>query len=293
LTAAIIKLSAQLSNRPAKIIYNSRIAAAQHGAIGYQRHDSLVIPNGFMTDLFKPSQEARCSVRLELGVPEETLLIGLVSRYHPVKDHANFLHAAAKLLKAHPDVQFVLCGSRINWLNRALCRLIDELKLAERIHLLDQRRDMPRVMAALDIATSSSCAESFPNVIGEAMSCGVPCVVTDVSDLAWIVGETGRVVPSRNSAALAGAMKELVELDAKSREALGRAARERVIKHFPLNEIDLHYEVLYESVLAQYRPEPAADVRYREFGGPASMLGREALSQDVSEIQPRRVRARE
>ena len=57
-----------------------------------------------------------------------------------------------------------------------------ELGLVERIHLLGERLDMPRLTAALDIAVSSSHAEGFPNVIGEAMACAVPCVVTDVGD---------------------------------------------------------------------------------------------------------------
>src|SRR5713226_2545333 len=285
-TAAIIRFLAHLSKRPAKIIYNSRIAAAQHGAIGYELENSLVIPNGFVTDLFTPSQEARSSVRVELGIPDETLLIGRVSRYHPAKDHANFLQAAALLLRTHPDVQFVLCGDGVNWVNPSLCRLIDDLKLTERVHLLDQRQDMPRLTAALDIATSSSCGvESFPNVIGEAMSCGVPCVVTDVSDLLWIVGETGRVVPPRNAQALASAMQELVELGSEGREKLGRSARERVLKHFPLKDIDSLYEALYEEVLGR-RPMPASsNVRYHEFAEHASNTAREEAIQSSSKAR--------
>jgi glycosyltransferase involved in cell wall biosynthesis len=285
-TAAIIKFLAHLSKRPAKIIYNSRIAAAQHGAIGYEMQDSLVIPNGFMTSLFTPSQEARNSVRVELGIPDETLLIGRVSRYHPAKDHANFLHAAALLLRTHPDVQFVLCGDGVNWVNASLCRLIDDLKLTERVHLLDQRQDMPRLTAALDIATSSSCgAESFPNVIGEAMSCGVPCVATDVSDLLWIIGETGRVVPPRNAQALSSAMQELVELGAEGREELGRAARERVLKHFPLKDICSLYEALYEDVLDQHPRLTSSNVRYHEFAEHASNAAREEAVQSSSKAR--------
>jgi len=285
-TAAIIRFLAHLSKRPAKIIYNSRIAAAQHGAIGYELQNSLVIPNGFMTSLFTPSQEARNSLRVELGIPDETLLIGLVSRYHPVKDHANFLHAAALLLKTHSDVQFVLCGDGVNWVNPVLCKLIDDLKLAERVHLLDQRQDMPRITAALDIATSSSSAERFPNVIGEAMSCGIPCVVTDVSDLLWIVGETGRVVPPRNAQALAGAMQELVELGPAGRQQLGKSARERVLKHFPLKDIDSLYEALYEDVMGRRPKLASSNVRYHEFAEHAANADREEVAQNPS--RPRR-----
>ena len=264
-TAIVIKLGAFLSSLPARVIYNSKSAAAQHGAMGYQLQNSVVIPNGFITKLFTPSLEARQSVRTELGVAEDVFLIGLVGRYHPVKDHENFLRAAALLRRSHPDVQFVLCGEKVNWINPALCRLIDELKLAERVHLLDQRQDMARITAALDIATSSSCAESFPNVIGEAMSCGVPCVVTDVSDLVWIMGETGRIVPPKNARALADGMRDLVEMGPEGRAILGKSARERIIKHFPLEEIESRYEALYQDLMTKPDRGPSSVVRYHEF----------------------------
>lgn len=285
LTTAVIKFLAHLSKRPSRIIYNSRIAAAQHGAIGYELENSVVIPNGFMTELFTPSPEARRSVRVELGVAEATILIGLVSRYHAVKDHSNFLNAAALLLKSHPTVHFVLCGAGVNWRNASLCKVIEDLALAERVHLLDQRHDMPRVTAAFDIAVSSSCAESFPNVIGEAMSCAVPCVVTDVSDLVWIVGDTGRVVPPRNALALAIAMREMIELGSGGRAVLGQAARERVLKHFPLKAIDSLYDALYEDVMAQHPRETSTNVRYHEFGGDDLAPAREELAQKYSQTK--------
>src|SRR5712691_6693230 len=144
---------------------------------------------------------------------------------------------------------------------------------------------MPRITATLDIATSSSCADSFPNVIGEAMCCGVPCVVTDVSDLLRIVGETGRVVPPRNAQALANAMQELVELGTEGREKLGRAARERVLKHFPLKHIYSLYEALYEDVLDQRRKRTSSNVRYHEFTEHASNAAREEAVQSASKAR--------
>lgn len=248
-TSLIIRLLARLSSLPNRIVYNSRIASAQHTAIGYEAKNGLVIPNGFMTDVFVPSDDARTSLRNELGVGDDTLLIGLAGRYHPVKDHPTFLKAAARVLKTHPDVQFLLCGHRINWINVHLAALIEELEIAERVHLLDQRHDMPRLLASLDIAVSSSSAESFPNSIGEAMSCGVPCVVTDVSDLVWIVGEAGRIVPPNSPESLAQGLRELLDLQPEMRRQLGFAARERVRKLFPLKTISGTFERLYDEVI--------------------------------------------
>ncbi|BAZ25061.1 group 1 glycosyl transferase [Kalymmatonema gypsitolerans NIES-4073] len=250
-SATLIKILAPLSSFPKKILYNSKISAIQHDKLGYQVTKSIVIPNGFNTEFFRPSLEFRISVRTELGLSNDTFLIGRISRYDPMKDHANFLHAAALLLKDYPDVHFVLAGDRVDWENQTLCQLIDQLGIAERIHLLGERHDIPRLTAALDIAcSSSSYGEAFPNAIGEAMACGVPCVVTDVGDSGWIVGNTGRVVPPRDSNALANASKELIALGSEGRNALGKAARTRIIENFSLDSIVAQYESLYESVLS-------------------------------------------
>jgi len=252
ITETLIQLCAKLSYLPNKVIYNSKISAKQHEKVGYCTDKSVVIPNGFETEIFTPSEEAVSYVRRELAIPLNTLLIGLIGRYHPVKDHPSFLEAAALLLKNYPDltVQFVLSGAEVDCDNQSLCGLVKELGLVDRIHLLGERQDIPRLTAALDIASCSSYTEAFPNVIGEAMSCGVPCVVTDVGDSAWIVGNTGRVVPPRNPEALANTWKELIDQGAEGREVLGKAARARIIEYFSIDSVVAQYESLYESAIA-------------------------------------------
>jgi glycosyltransferase involved in cell wall biosynthesis len=118
---------------------------------------------------------------------------------------------------------------------------------------------MPRLAAALDVfSLSSSYGESFPNVIGEAMACGVPCVVTDVGDAAWILGNTGRVVPPRDPRALADAWREMIDLGPGGRLALGREARSRVIERFTVESVVARYDAVYENVLAREAPEEFA-----------------------------------
>ncbi|MBD2614923.1 MAG: glycosyltransferase family 4 protein [Nostoc sp. ZfuVER08] len=250
-TNIIIKLCAQFSQLPTKIIYNSHNSAKQHEKIGYCLEKTCVIPNGFETEKFTPSTADRLSVRSELNTPEDALLIGLIGRYHPIKDHFNFLQAAALLLKNYTNVQFVLIGNKVDWENQILSELIHELELVKHIHLLGERHDVPRLTAALDIACSSSSGEGFSNVIGEAMSCGVPCVVTDVGDSGWIVDDTGKVVSPRNPQALANAWEKLINMGKEGRESLGKAARARVIKCFSLDSIVAEYETLYDNVFAE------------------------------------------
>lgn len=249
LTVAIIKLCAYLSKFATQVIYVSYKSQLQHEALGYYKENSCVIPNGFDNSLFIPSIEARLTVRSELDLPEQSFLIGLIGRYHPMKDHANFLQAADLLLKHHPDIHFLLIGKGVDANNQILHQLIQELGISDRIHLLGERRDIPRLTAALDIASSASAyGEAFPLVLGEAMSCCVPCVVTDVGDSSLIVGNTGRVVPPRDPTALSDAWKEFILLSPEDKQVLGEAARARIIENFSLESVLKNYEALYEKM---------------------------------------------
>jgi glycosyltransferase involved in cell wall biosynthesis len=247
MTQAVIKLGAPISKFAKQVLYVSKISKMQHEALGYEAENGYVIPNGMDISLFTPSLEARLSVRQELGLPSTSFLIGSICRYHPMKDHANFIKAAALLLKNYPDTHFMMAGSQVNSANKTLHQLIDELGIAHRIHLLGERSDMPRLMAALDImASASAYGEAFPLVLGEAMSCGVPCTVTDVGDSGWIVGNTGWVVPPKNPEALAVSWQESIELGADGREALGKAARARIIESFSLDSVVAEYERFWD-----------------------------------------------
>jgi glycosyltransferase involved in cell wall biosynthesis len=255
LTAASVRACALLSGMPARIVFVSRDGQSKHGPLGFKTANSCVIPNGIDTNAFAPSAEARASLRSELGLPDGALLIGTVGRYHPMKDQANFLRAAALLSEMHPEMHFLLAGRGVDGDNEELCRLMREPGLARRTHLLGERRDIARVSAALDIfSLPSRYGESFPTVIGEAMACAVPCVITDVGDGALIVGDTGRVVPPGDARALARAWAEMIDLGEEGRAALGRAAASRVRELFPLKAMARGYEALYEAALAERTP---------------------------------------
>jgi glycosyltransferase involved in cell wall biosynthesis len=265
LTGLVIVGCAFLSGWADKIIFVSRDGQSKHRQLGFNLTKSCVIPNGIDATTFVPSSEARASVRSELGLPGDALIIGMVSRYHPMKDYASFLRAAALVLQTHPETHFLLVGRGVDGENQELHRLIHELGLAQRAHLLGERHDIPRLAAALDVFSLSSYCESFPTVIGEAMACAVPCVVTDVGDAAWIVGDSaGRIVPPRDPGALAGAWAEMIKLGAEGRAAMGRAAHSRVSELFPLKSVVNRYEALYEDVLAERTLERGASVLPRD-----------------------------
>ncbi|MBN3907574.1 MAG: glycosyltransferase [Nostoc sp. NMS1] len=251
MTVAIIKFSAYISRLPKQVLFVSQNSKLQHEALGYARENSYIIPNGFDTILFSPSLTERVDVRSELSLPHESLLIGLICRYHPMKDHANFIQAAALLLKEYPNTNFLMIGQGVDRDNPTLNKLIKELGIGDRISLLGERKDIPRLITSLDIFTSASAyGEAFPLVVGEAMSCGIPCVVTDVGDSGWIVGNTGKVIPPRNPQMLADAWKELIDLGDEGRNILGKAARARITEDFALNSVVAKYELVYEKILS-------------------------------------------
>lgn len=252
-TIRIGKLCARLSRRiPTRIVCCSEAGRQIHAALGYPLEKIVVIPNGFDITEFQPDPVARDSVRCDLAIPREAPLIGLVGRYHPMKDHGNFVQAASRLSQLRPDVYYLLCGDGITWENQQLTQIIDRVGLRNRFRLLGRRTDVARLDAAMDIAALTSCyGEGFPNVVGEAMACGVPCVVTDVGDAARIVGDTGRVVPLKDATALAAAWTELICMEPEERARLGRRARQRIQDYYAVDAIVQRYEAFYEGLYEQ------------------------------------------
>lgn len=260
LTAAVIRMGIRYSQRPARIIYNSRTAARQHEKFGYSADKTIVIPTGYDCAVFHPDEQARRNVRKEMGVADDQVLVGLVARHHPMKDHAGFFHAARLVAQAHPSVRFVMIG-RDTDAQSPVADLARGNQLEDRVFLLGERSDIPRLTAALDIACSSSAwGEGFSNTIGEAMACGVPCVVTDVGDSAYAVGDTGISVPPSNPQALADAISRLIASGLDHRRCLGQAARRRIEAEFSLPAIVHRYEELYRE-LRQFLPPIHTDKR--------------------------------
>jgi glycosyltransferase involved in cell wall biosynthesis len=256
LTALVIRVSGVLSRFAERIIYVSETSAGHHEKIGYCERKRIVFPYGFCTSEFAPSLKARQSLRAEVGVADNTILIGLIGRYHAIKDHQNFLRAATLIARKYPETRFILCGKGVDTNNDVLLALIRDLGITRHVHLLGDRRDIQRITAALDVAVSSSYSEGFPNVIGEAMSAGVPCVATDVSDVRRIIGATGKVVSPGSFKALAAALDEMIEIGSGGRSNLGKAARLRIAEKYSLDSVVTQYEALYERMTRNSPVQP-------------------------------------
>lgn len=250
-TLAVVRACALLSSWvPSKIVSNSEYACRVHIECGYPRKKIVVVPNGFDLLPFGPDAAARSAVRCELGIPHDRYIVGFVGRFHAQKNVTGFFDAAGRLHRRLPDVHFVLAGEGLEMSNPAVARAVDLAAVGPVTRLLGIRKDVPRVMAAMDVLASSSSGEAFPNVVGEAMACGVPCAVTDVGDSATIVGDTGRVVRPADMPALAAALEELLSLPAHERAALGARARKRIAQYFEIGKVVKQYEALYDELAA-------------------------------------------
>jgi glycosyltransferase involved in cell wall biosynthesis len=239
---------ARLSRRlPSRIVCCSESSRDVHAALGYAADKMLVIPNGVDLSRFRPEPGAAASVRAQLEVGEATPLIGLVGRFHPQKDHRTFIAAAARLGERFPEARFVLLGEDITWQNGELADWVRGAGLAQKVLLLGLRDDVARLVAAFDVAASSSAfGEGFSNAVVEAMACAVPCAVTDVGDSRFIVGDSGWVVPPRDAEALAAAWAQALEMAPARRRERGQAARERAARHFDLATVVERYQRLYQ-----------------------------------------------
>ena len=249
MTILIAKLCARLSPYTSAVVVNSEAGRNFHSALGYRPKRWAVIPNGFDLKNFVPDLSNREVVRKEIGVASDTILIGLVASLRPMKGHSTFIAAVRKIIPQHPNVHFILVGRDVEPSHYELMGLTMREVEEYPITLLGERTDMPRIMAALDILTSSShSGEGFSNSIGEAMACGVPCVVTDVGDSARIVGDTGIVVPPNDAQALSEAWNTLILAGEQKRRELGQMARTRMEENFSLQRIVQQYEDLYWSL---------------------------------------------
>ena len=261
-TMLVNRVCAHLSRKcAARIVFCSEASMRTHSKFGYATEKLEIIPNGFDLEQVKPDPSARESLRQELGIPGDAMVIGFAARFHPHKDHRNFIQAAQRLHVLMPEVHFLLFGMGITWENPQLAAWIDSSGIRERCHLLGLRQDISRLFSGIDIATTASRSEAFPIVVGEAMACGTPCVVTNVGDSALIVENTGSVVPPEDPHALAEAWRGLIDAGPAVRRRLGIAARDRVKRHFALPAIVESYQKVYAQVAARpQREAPSASL---------------------------------
>jgi glycosyltransferase involved in cell wall biosynthesis len=183
-------------------------------------------------------------------VKADELVIGTVGRIDPMKDQLTFLRAGAILRETLP-VRFacVGMGSGDAAYEKRIRQTAHSLGLEDAMLWVSVHNNLTAVYNALDVlCSSSSYGEGFPNVVGEAMACGVPCVVTDVGDSANIVGDGGFVVPPNQPPALAEALRRLL---LSGRAHARDAARQRIEKEFSVDILTTRTSLVLQRCVKQ------------------------------------------
>jgi|TARA_B110000037_G_scaffold222835_1_gene299856 glycosyltransferase involved in cell wall biosynthesis len=251
LTTWILKILAKLSWLiPSSIIVCAKRSIDIYAELGYCKEKMHYIPNGYDLSIFKPINEQEFFIKKKLKINFKTPLIGTVARFDPQKDHMHLLNALAILSAKNIDFFCILVGPDVNKDNLKLVSSIQKLKLADRVKLLGSFNNIPLIMNELDIhILPSAYGEGFPNVVAEAMACETPCIVTDVGDSSFIVGNTGWVTPPNNPNLLAKTIYAAIsELGTDNWDLRRKDARLRIEKNFNIINIVESYNELWNKV---------------------------------------------
>ena len=253
-TILVAKLCAISSKYIPKVIIScSKRALVVHENYGYRKDIMQVIPNGFDLERFKRNENSRMKIEKELNLVGDEILVGMVARFNPQKDHRTLLMAASLVDNDKYNIKYILCGSGVDSRNEELSRILNELaELKGKVFLLGERSDIESIHGTLDVeCLTSAFGEGFPNVVGEAMASEVPCIVTDVGDSSYVVGDEGIVVPPGDHVALAQAIERLAGMDNVDRKKIGIKARRRINEKFSIETVVKKYESLYIGMFAE------------------------------------------
>lgn len=250
-TVLIMKACALLSHCvPKTVICVAEAGRQAHIASGYDASRMVVIPNGFDFSYPPPTTEQRVALRRACHLSEGDLVVGCVGRFHPAKGQNDFVKAAAIVVRSHPKVKFLLVGRDCGANNANLISWLNEYGLQNRFVLLGERSDVPVCLAAIDVFCMPSRTEGFPNALGEAMAMGLPCVATDVGDVALLAGDTAILVSAQDEQALASGLKAVIVMPEDQRRQMGLRAKARVKEEFSIDRMRGRFNEVYRQALA-------------------------------------------
>lgn len=218
---------------------------------------STVVPTALPEHPSSDRVRARATLSGLCSAAEQTAFVGMVGRLHPIKGHLDLVEAAAKIAAGGRDVRVVMIGGAewsIPEFGDRVRDRIAELDVGDRIFLLGHRDDARSLMSGFDIAVIPTTpreggerGEGFSLVALELMALGVPIVAYDAGGLPEVVGECARLVPTGDTAALAGAIEALVD-DETERARLGDCGRRRAADRFSVDEMVTRMLAVYREV---------------------------------------------
>ncbi len=246
LTRVIDKISAWLSKKFCKaVICCGKNPLEASIKSGYAKDKLHVIYNGFDTSDLKFSSEGRCKIRSEFGFDEHDFVITHIARFHHLKNHVGLLRIFAKVLQKNKNAKLLLVGDGIVG-NPQVENQLDALQLRNSVVMAGLRRDVVDIYSASDVSVLPSLSEGFPNVVGEAMLCECPCVVSDVGDSAMIVGNDAYVADVVDEIAFAEKILAISNMNDDEKTSLKDFCRNRILENFNINKIYQQYKCFWQ-----------------------------------------------
>lgn len=210
--------------------------------------DTVLIRSGIDIEEFSSEGRDRDAIRKSIGVPVDAPLVGMIACFKPQKSPVDFVEAAAKTIEEIPEAHFFIAGD--GELRPQIEAKIAETKISDRFHLLGWRRDVPDLLAALDVLALSSLYEGLPRVIPQAMAAARPVVATDVdgSPEALYDGKTGFLVKPNDPSGMAAKIIEILR-DSQMKKSMGEAGR-ALVAEFDIYKMVKQQEELYLKLLS-------------------------------------------
>lgn len=248
-TIFILKISAFLAYLiPKKIIFCSEKGLKVHQSIGYPTKKLLFIPNAVDIKKFTFSLDKRIATRKELKIPYESTCIGMIGRYDPQKNQAGFIEAASLIMNQKPDTYFFIAGRGVDNKNKNLINLITSKRLEKNFFLLGERSDIHRLLCAMDIFALPSLGEAFPISLCEAMSCGIPCVASNVGDVKYILGNKSLIIKPGDNKELSDRILQIISLNDTDKEIIGSELHKRIKEKFTIQSVSETYSKFYNKI---------------------------------------------
>lgn len=247
-TLAVIYLSKFLSRHVHAIVFNSQASLEQHKNIGYSSNNAMVIPNGFLKHKESEISRLRNSGFDFLDAPHDAIFIGHIARFHPVKDHITFFKAAVLLLNHFDNLHIVSVGRGVDLTVYPLSNVVPK-RYHSRINVLGEIENVFPVLSCFHVLCNSSLSEGMPNVVGESLSLGVPCVATNVGDTSLLFTDADFLFSPKDHQSLFRIVSGLINMDEENYHALSRRVKSYLDDNYSLESSSKKYLFLYKKIL--------------------------------------------
>lgn len=233
------------------VVAESDIEKGQQSGIG-TREQYHLIRSAIPLDTFDPERVDSDQVRQELGIPLDAPVLGNVGRFSPQKNPMDWVRVAGKVGRTQPNAWFLLVGD--GPLREQVETALEEEDIRDRTILTGLRRDVPRLMSAMDVFLLTSLWEGLPRVIPQAMAMRKPVVVNRANGTQEAIQNevTGYLVDQGDLIKMAEQCLKLLSND-ELREHMGHAARSFTLQHFDLNQMVKQIASIYEALILKHQ----------------------------------------